>query len=104
MARSFCDTNSDHRPITIAARAYFADILKTGVFTVGEFSAGLSTGRKVIQFVLPFYGDDGRMGGVIVAGLSLDWLADYIARKGVPARSRARHHGPQRYLSRPLPR
>ncbi len=24
------------------------------------------------------------MGGVIVAGLSLDWLADYIARKGVP--------------------
>ena len=82
--RSFCDTNSDHRPITIAARAYFANVLKTGAFTVGEFSAGLSTGRKVIQFALPFYGDDGRMGGVIVAGLSLDWLADYIARKGVP--------------------
>jgi signal transduction histidine kinase/HAMP domain-containing protein len=82
--RSFCDTNSDHRPLTIAARAYFANVLKTGAFTVGEFSAGLSTGRKVIQFALPFYGDDGRMGGVIVAGLSLDWLADYIARKGVP--------------------
>jgi hypothetical protein len=81
---SFCDTNSDHRPITIAARAYFASILKTGAFAVGEFSAGLSTGRKVIQLALPFYGDDGRMGGVIVAGLSLDWLADYIARKGVP--------------------
>jgi signal transduction histidine kinase len=81
---SFCDTNSDHRPINIAARAYFANVLKTGAFTVGEFSAGLSTGRKVIQFVLPFYGDDGRMGGIIVWGLSLDWLADYIARKGVP--------------------
>src|SRR3984893_12198404 len=81
---SFCDTNSDHRPLTIAARAYFASILKTAAFTVGEFSAGLSTGRKVIQFVLPFYGDDGRMGGVIVAGLSLHWLADYIARKGAP--------------------
>jgi signal transduction histidine kinase/HAMP domain-containing protein len=82
--RSFCDTNSDHRPITIAARAYFASVLKTGAFTVGEFSAGLSTGRKVIQFALPFYGDDGDMGGVIVAGLDLDWLADYIARKGAP--------------------
>ncbi|MET4033381.1 signal transduction histidine kinase [Bradyrhizobium sp. JR7.2] len=82
--RSFCDTNSDHRPLTIAARAYFADVLRTGVFTVGEFSAGLSTGRKVIQFVLPFYGSDNRMGGVIVAGLGLDWLADHIARKGVP--------------------
>jgi signal transduction histidine kinase len=81
---SFCDTNSDHRPITIATREYFANILKTGAFTVGEFSAGLSTGRNVVQFALPFYGDDGRMGGVIVAGLNLDWLADYIARKGVP--------------------
>jgi PAS domain S-box-containing protein len=34
--------------------------------------------------VLPFYGDDGRMGGVIVAGLKLDWLADFIAHKGTP--------------------
>src|SRR6202011_5102321 len=80
----FCDTNSDHKPVNCAARAYFANVLKTGAFTVGEFSAGLSTGRKVIQFVLPFYGDDGRMSGVIIAPLGLDWLADYIARKGVP--------------------
>src|SRR5260221_14257450 len=78
---SFCDTNSDHRPITISARAYFASVLKTGAFTVGEFSAGLSTGRKVIQFVLPFYCDDGRMGGAIVEGLSLDWLPGHIAPK-----------------------
>jgi signal transduction histidine kinase len=82
--QSFCDTNSDHRPISIAARAYFSNILKTGAFTVGEFSQGLSTSRNVLQFALPFYGDDGRTGGVIVAGLNLDWLADYIARKGVP--------------------
>jgi len=81
---TFCDTNSDHRPINISGRGYFASVLKTGAFTVGEFSRGLSTGRKVIQFALPFYGDDGRMGGVIVAGLSLDWLADFIARKGAP--------------------
>ena len=81
---SFCDTNSVHRPISIVGRPYFASMLKTGKFSVGEYSAGLSTGRKVIQFALPFYGDDGRMGGVIVAGLSLDWLADYIAQKGTP--------------------
>jgi signal transduction histidine kinase/HAMP domain-containing protein len=80
----FCDTNSDHRPVNVAARAYFASALKTGAFTVGEFSIGLSVPRKVIQFALPFYGDDGRMGGVIIAPLGLDWLADYIAQKGVP--------------------
>lgn len=81
---SFCDTNSDHRPINIAGRKYFAAVLKTRAFSVGEFSAGLSTGRRVIQFALPFYGTDGRMGGIIVAGFSLDWLGDYISRKGVP--------------------
>jgi PAS domain S-box-containing protein len=83
--RSFCDTYSNHEPISIAGRAYYAGVQKTGAFTVGEFSLGLLTGRKVIQFALPFNGDDGHMGGVIVASLSLDWLADFIAQKGVPA-------------------
>jgi PAS domain S-box-containing protein len=81
----FCDSNSDRKPVNVAARAYFASVLKTGAFTVGEFSIGLSVPRKVIQFALPFYGDDGRMGGVIIAPLGLDWLADYIAQKGAPA-------------------
>jgi signal transduction histidine kinase len=81
---SFCDATSDHKPSTAAGRAYFVDVLKTGEFTVGEFSIGRLTGRNVIQFALPFYGDDGRMSGVIIAVLSLDWLADYFARKGVP--------------------
>src|ERR1700730_6753902 len=65
-------------------RTYFGNIVETGQFTVGEFSKGLATDRNIVQFALPFYGDDGRMGGVIVAGLGLDWLAAYIAPKGVP--------------------
>src|SRR5258708_13815193 len=44
----------------------------------------MATDRKTVQFALPFYGDDGRMGGVVVAGPGRDWLADSIARKGVP--------------------
>jgi signal transduction histidine kinase len=80
----FCNTHSDRKSVNFAARAYFANVLKTRAFTVGEFSTGLSTGRKAIQFALPFYGDDGHMDGVIIATLGLDWLADYIARKGVP--------------------
>ncbi|MGY3618238.1 ATP-binding protein [Bradyrhizobium sp. USDA 10063] len=79
-----CDTSSDHKPTTAAGRAYFANVLKTGEFTVGEFAIGRVTGGKVVHFALPFYGDDGRMGGVVIAALSLDWLADYIANKGVP--------------------
>jgi signal transduction histidine kinase/CheY-like chemotaxis protein/HAMP domain-containing protein len=80
----FCDTNRDRKPVNVSGRAYFADALKTGAFTVGQFSIGLSVNRKLIQFALPFYGDDGRTGGVIIAPLGLDWLADYIARMDIP--------------------
>src|SRR5258705_7596096 len=82
--RSFCNTNSDHRPINIAARPYFPNILETGEFTVGEFSKGLATGRKIVQFALPFYGDDGRMGGVIVAALGLHCVGCRYTSEWVP--------------------
>jgi signal transduction histidine kinase/HAMP domain-containing protein len=81
----FCESNSDRKPVNVATRAYFANALKTGAFTVGEFSIGRSVPRKVIQFALPFFDDSGHMGGVIIAPLGLDWLADHIAQKSVPA-------------------
>jgi signal transduction histidine kinase len=81
---SFCSSIKD-RSFTTAGRAYFASVLKTGEFTVGEFAIGRTTGSNILQFALPFYDDEARMGGVVIAALSLDWLADYIAKKGVPA-------------------
>jgi signal transduction histidine kinase len=81
---SFCDSTKDHKPATAAGRAYFASAVKTGKFSVGEFSIGRGTGHNCLQFALPFYDDEDRMGGVLIAALSLDWLADYIAHKGVP--------------------
>jgi signal transduction histidine kinase len=84
-ASSFCDSAGAHMSFSAAGRAYFARAVKTGKFTVGEFAVGRGTGLKILQFALPFYDDQDRMGGVVIAALSLDWLADYIAKKGVPA-------------------
>ncbi|TAI66997.1 hybrid sensor histidine kinase/response regulator [Bradyrhizobium sp. Leo170] len=81
---AFCDTNNDQKRSTAAGRPYFADVLKTGKFTVGEFAIGRQTGRKVLHFALSFYGDDARLGGVVIAALSLDWLAGSIAQQDVP--------------------
>jgi C4-dicarboxylate-specific signal transduction histidine kinase len=83
--KTFCDSAREHKPSTGAGRAYFASVAKTGQFMVGEFAIGRTTGRNVLQFALPFYDDEDRMGGLVIAALSLDWLADYIANKGVPA-------------------
>src|SRR5258707_9476740 len=101
--RSFCNANSDHRPINISARPYFASILETGEFTVGEFSKGLATGRKIVQFALPFYGDDGRMGGVIVAGLCPPWVAGSYPRKGGSGGGRPPPPDPHRHFFSPPP-
>ncbi len=80
---SFCNANDYHTPSTAAGRPYFADVLKTGKFTVGSFAIGRQTGRNVLHFALPFFGDDARFGGVVIAALSLDWLADSLARRNV---------------------
>jgi signal transduction histidine kinase len=81
----FCDSSSRHEPVIVTGRPYFASVLTTGKFTIGEFAIGYATGRSAFHFALPFHGDDGSMGGVVIAALSLDWLADHIAKKGVPA-------------------
>ncbi len=88
---------------------------KQATFTVGEFATGQASGRKLIPFALPFYRDDGRMGGVIVAALSLEWLAQSIAQKGVPPGAAlaivdrngtylARYPENDRFMGRTLPR
>src|SRR5262249_26192631 len=45
---SFCDSSADHPPSTAAGRAYFANVVRTGQFTVGEFAIGRTTGRNVL--------------------------------------------------------
>jgi signal transduction histidine kinase len=81
---SFCDATDDHKPSTAAGRPYFADVLRTGEFTVGQFAIGRQTGRNVLHFALPFFGEDDRVGGVVIAALGLDWLADSLNRRNVP--------------------
>ncbi|MBT1510141.1 response regulator [Bradyrhizobium sp. SRL28] len=80
---SFCNATDYHKPSTAAGRPYLADVLRTGKFTVGAFAIGRQTGRNVLHFALPFFGDDARPGGVVIAALSLDWLADSLARRNV---------------------
>jgi PAS domain S-box-containing protein len=81
---SFCDTVPVHDPVTAAGRPYFSTALQTGAFTVGEFSVGRLSGRNALHFAMPFYSDNVHMSGIIVVALSLDWLADDLALKGVP--------------------
>jgi signal transduction histidine kinase len=80
--QSICSTNGGSE--NVADRPYFAEVTRTGHFTVGTYSIGRLTGRELIPFALPFTDEDGHFGGVIVAALNLDWLANFILQLGVP--------------------
>jgi signal transduction histidine kinase len=82
--RSFCDTTLSTSGIGATGRPYFDTALRTRAFTIGEYSIGRLSGRRAIHFALPYYRDGAHISGVIVAALSLDWLADDLARKGAP--------------------
>src|SRR5262245_33727163 len=44
---SFCNATVYPRPSTAAGRPYLADVLKSRLFTVGQFAIGRQTGRNV---------------------------------------------------------
>jgi signal transduction histidine kinase/CheY-like chemotaxis protein len=80
--QSICSTNGGS--VNVADRSYFTDATRTGHFTVGLYSIGRSNGRELLPFALPFMDEEGHFGGVIVAALNLDWLANFILQLGVP--------------------
>jgi signal transduction histidine kinase/HAMP domain-containing protein len=80
--QSFCTTTG--KTANVADRSYFINAMRTGEFTIGEFTVGRLTGSRLIPFALPVYDDD-RMVGVVIAALSLDWLADFVAQTGIPS-------------------
>ena len=81
---SICDASDDHKPTTAAGRSYFATVLRTGEFTVEEFALGRRTDRKVLHLALPFYDNEDRLGGAVIAALSLNWLAETLGQENVP--------------------
>jgi PAS domain S-box-containing protein len=80
----FCSTITDNQPVNDARRAFLAEVIKTGGFTVGRYSVGRESGRRILQFAMPFYDNNQHVAGVVLAGLSLDWLAQYIGQMNIP--------------------
>jgi len=68
--------------LSIAEAPYFQQALRSGAFAVGGYDTGFGA-RPVLPLALAYDGTSGRRGGVLVAALSLDWLNDYFAAKGL---------------------
>ncbi|XYD06900.1 HWE histidine kinase domain-containing protein [Methylobacterium sp. NMS12] len=63
---------------TNAARGYHRRALTEGGFVMGGYTVGFATGRASIHFAQPKRTEDGRVTGVLVAAVDLDWLSDRL--------------------------
>ncbi len=70
---------------SVADRAYHQRALATNGFVVGDYVEGLASGQRTIHFAQPLRARDGTVTGVVAAALNLNWLAQRLARSGLPS-------------------
>jgi two-component sensor histidine kinase len=74
--------------LDVSDRAYFAEPLKTGRFTVGTVTTGRVTGERSLHVSMPYKPDDGSFDGVIVMILNPDRMAREFAMRAWPTNHR----------------
>jgi signal transduction histidine kinase/ActR/RegA family two-component response regulator len=95
-------------------RPYFKLALANRGFVLGEYDVDAAVRRKVIYLAQPYYGPEGKIAGVVAAGLSLDWLNGELARNPLPPKATvsavdregtiiARYPGQDRFVGTKIP-
>jgi signal transduction histidine kinase len=68
---------------SVADQPFFKRAMATEGLAVGNYWADPQTGQKMIHFAQRFNGPDGKIDGVVFAGLDLDWLSDHLKERGL---------------------
>ncbi len=82
--KPLCSDRALPETLSIENAPYFQAALRSGAFSVGGYDREFGD-RPVLPLALAYDGAPGHRGGVLVAALSLDWLNDYFAAKGMEA-------------------
>jgi diguanylate cyclase (GGDEF)-like protein len=70
--------------VNVSKSKYFTDVIRTQAFSVGDYEAGLGTGRPVINFAQPVFGASGALTGVVAASFDLVSLAQSFNSAHLP--------------------
>ena len=74
-----CNTRGDPPgAYSNANRAYHRLAMQTGGFSTGDYVVGVATRSRTLHFALPFRTPEGAVGGIVLAGLDLRWLASHL--------------------------
>ena len=96
--RIFC-TSEPTSYSSVADQPFFERAMAQPGLAVGNYWVDPANGQRMIHFAERFEDDEGRIAGVVFAGLDLAWLSDHLARARLAAdrldldrRSRGQHH------------
>ena len=68
---------------SVANEPFFTRAMAQTGLAVGNYWVDPANGRKMIHFAERFDGSDGRIAGVVFAGLDLAWLSDHLKERGL---------------------
>jgi len=71
-------------PVNLGDREYFQRALQTREFVTGEYLLARVLNVPTLPFAYPLFGDDGQVTGVLVSGLDLTWLSDFVEQVALP--------------------
>jgi len=112
--QAICLAHGSPPGLNVADRGYFQTVLRENSFQVGEYDQSRSTGQRILHFASPLQNDAGEVKGVLLVGLSIDWLIRDIQSVALPTESSAaiadrngiilaRSLYPERFVGQPMP-
>ncbi|NDY56574.1 hybrid sensor histidine kinase/response regulator [Desulfovibrio sulfodismutans] len=94
-------------PVTLGDRKHFLDAVKDRTFSVGEYIVSRTSYEPAFPYALPYFTEDGRLSGVLIAAVRLSSIKDWLADSRYPAGTMlgiADHVGIRLYHYPPSPR
>jgi signal transduction histidine kinase len=68
---------------SVADQPFFKRAIATDGLAVGNYWKDPKTGEKMIHFAQRFLDPDGKVAGIVFAGLDLDWLSEHLRERGL---------------------
>src|SRR5438105_9087678 len=78
----FCSSGPVMEP-SVAETEFFKRSITGDGLAVGNFFVDPNTGEKMMHFAERFYDANGKVAGIVFAGLDLKWLAEHLKERGL---------------------
>ena len=80
----FCSSPASKKPLNLADRPYFQEILKTRALAMSSYQIGRVTGKANIPIAYPSLDKSGNVRAVVFVGIEIGWIDRIVAGQSPP--------------------